>query len=347
LVYHDELDNTYSDYKADVKTTLTVGDTRNNFQKWWEVQMAMITAMRDIEFRFTFADEPPASGGFIRLVNQQLLDSFGDLVGIVQYGMQFLNKTIGSPSGLALFNGTGTLFDKFIASEIDNDNVFYITNIWWREKGSGGAWTDFGQPTRAHLATLQRFVEVGDDLETTLGGTLGFWDGSYHIFNYTDKTGLTFSLCKALGSEIYEKFFDEEGVNATVDWMYETAEGDYKYGTDAYWTTHGYPEGRKYRVWKDFFRVDFLWGAGVSFVIYLIRKAKLGAFITKTVAKQLSKKLGKIGLAVDIDAIIDLLQSDAENQRSFKSINQLMTRLLYVVNKFEAAYSPQKGVMRF
>jgi hypothetical protein len=346
-LYDDEDGYGKAHYKSEIIATVDSStNLRDLIVQWWDTQKGKWTARKSMEYRFTLSDTEPETGGFFKVMNYHMKDAVGETAAIIKGGLQFLSKAVGTPSGLGLLNGSSTMFDSWNFPQIDGEDVGYITNIWWREKGSADAWTNFGQPTRVHFVYLP-IIQEGSPHIMAGDAIAAYWDGSYHIWNHTNcETFFGAKLSKAIGLEIYDLFMTDDGLEGSQLYYYKAEDGTYKRGDDVYWTTHGFPNGRKYRISVEG-GIDAIWLIGTALLVWILQRYKLGGALMKQVSKQLTKRLGKVGLKADIADLMNTLESDPEASRSFKSLNIMSEKLYSIFQRFERAYSPQKGVLRF
>lgn len=340
MVYQDEDGKTSSDYSTEL-------EEQTDWQRW--VNMLKAGGKGSLyEYIFTFSDTKPETGGYLQFTNMILYDFIHDITQATKAGLRFLNRAVGTPSGLGLFSGEGAILDSWEANNDGENKMIYITHFKYRLQGTSDSWTDHGAVQRAHKVKMPMTHKEGNDYLS--GATvLGEYIDGEVVWNHTPNEWpkLHLSIRRALGKEIEDEFYDERGIENSVNWLYKAEDGTYKQGNDEYWTTRGYPDGRRYRLWHDGVMIDGAWSVGIGFVIFILKRFKLSGTILKMIAKQLSKKLGKIGLKTDVNEIIDILEADPTTDGSSNAINLLMDKLQYMESKFQGAYSPQKGVLRW
>lgn len=365
MSYEDEDGFSKSDYKEGIIYDFGINDgfwsrPKNDFQRLYNAQTAKRNG-RLYEYIFEFSEDRPATGGYISLLNVEVQDDVGIAVRGTKSAMKFMNQYIGTPSGLGIFNGQGTFMDNYISSDIEGVKPYYIINVKYRERGVDEMWIDLGQPTHGHTARFW-FSLVYDESGQFYHVDGDSWKaGQYITDNHTDnklvwnhddgdpetkESRLPATLSRALGQEVYQEFFTEQGINRSINWTYKGNDGAWRSGNDEYWITHGFPNGRKYRVWNDFMMNDglFLGLGGVLF--WLLKKTKLLGFVFKQVTKQITRRIGKVPIKGDTEDILQALNSDPSTGDSSYALNHIGSRVSWINRRLKRSYSPQKGVMR-
>jgi hypothetical protein len=320
LVYVDADGKTAQDYKDDINNDLDFNPGlktyKNDFDALWQKWKAGWDGMK-YEYKFTFAEEQPDDRKCIALRWPVIMETFEGVVDGLLASMKFLNKAITLPSDLVAFTGTSVSWDWNVDEEpYQEKKMLYIVDFQYRLRNTTDSWTE-GAFTRFHSASGVNLNQAYDT-------------GSYLIWNCKNESEevneiLGMTITSALGQEINGDFGDAEGFKNTIDWKFKTSEEPPRYlpGTHAYWKTHGFPNGRKYRFVEDGVKRDGVTLGIVVVIGFAIKKLGLGKLIKSVVQKALTKRLAGHKFADSVSDIMDLINGDVTKGKSGMSFNEI------------------------
>lgn len=324
MTFTDGSGKSAADYKALILGDFSQKelDLRDDWYSFVDMLRAGMNGQKR-EYKLTFAEDPPSSGAYIKVMMPCIMDGVEDGFSYIQEMTQLLNKLFTLPSGLTpMAPGSQPIdWDMYEEPYQGDIKVKYIVAAWHREQGSSDSWVSI---PLTHNQTIYNANVAG-----------AYDTGSYLIWNHS--TLSHFWLAYALGKEISNKWGLEDGIDSTIMWHYATDESPPRYlrGDDSYWLTHGFPNGRKYRLYRDLYKHDYKMFRYTAGIIALILYLGLPKKIISKVISIVNGKMKMAKMTAPANEILDRLETTADDPEAFRGLIEIVNNLENVLADME------------